>query len=140
MTDSGQGKEDAAGQRDTGKSGGSGSVINASGRRRPRVHEPEADRKKEPAGLDFLADIPLKLNVVLATTTMPLGEIISLETDSIVQLEKPSGDPVDILIEDQPLGKGEVIVLHEKLRVRILEVTPPASTEKQTRSKRSKKK
>jgi flagellar motor switch protein FliN/FliY len=140
MTDSEQRKDDAAKRGRAGKSGGTGTVINASAGRRPRVHEPVTDRKKEPVGLDFLGDIPLKLNVVLATASMPLGEIVSLEADSIVQLEKPSGDPVDILIEDQPLGKGEVIVLHEKLRVRILEVTPPASLERETRSRRSKRK
>ena len=107
------------------ESSDSGAIIDAAARRRPRLHGAEADHRKEEATLDFLADIPLKMNVVLGGTTMSLGEIIALESDSIVQLDKPSGDPLDVYVGNQRLGTGEVIVLHEKVRIRILEVTPP---------------
>ena len=99
-------------------------IIDATAQRRSRVHEPEPDRRKGVAGVGFLEDVPLKVNVVLAQTTMPLGEILALGTDSVVQLDKPSGDPVDIYIENQKLGRGEVIVLQEKLRIRVIEITP----------------
>ncbi|UCD58563.1 MAG: FliM/FliN family flagellar motor switch protein [Candidatus Hydrogenedentota bacterium] len=104
-----------------------GAIIDASGHRRPRIHRPEADYRTGAAGFDFLTDVPLKVNVVLAETTMPLGEILALEVSSVVQLDKLSGEPLDIYVEDQKLGKGEVIVLQEKLRIRVLEVTPPSS-------------
>ncbi len=105
--------------------GKGGEIIDATTRNRPRIHRLGAERRDGGGGLDFLKDVPLKLNVVLAQTTMQLGEVIALEADSIVQLDKPSGDPVDIYIEDQKLGRGEVVVIHEKLRIRILEITPP---------------
>jgi flagellar motor switch protein FliN/FliY len=128
-----------------------GEVIDAAARTRPRIHsadavepgiesEPSAtaelgtdadlkaktEYEKEVEGLNFLSDVPLRLNMVLGETTMSLGEVIALEGDSIVQLDKPSGDPVDIFVENQKLGTGEVIVLHEKLRIRLLEVTSPS--------------
>ena len=83
-------------------------------------------REARSGDLAFLADVPLRLNIVLGEVTMPLGEVIALETDSIVQLDKLSGEPIDIYVENQKLGKGEVIVLHEKLRVRLVEVTSPS--------------
>jgi flagellar motor switch protein FliN/FliY len=107
-----------------------GVIIDATARRQPRVHEPEPDRRENPEDIDFLSDIPLKLNVVLANTTIPLGDILTLDKDSIVPLDKLSGDPIDIYVENQKLGRGEVIVVHEKLRIRILEITPPFAEQK----------
>ncbi|GAB4333700.1 MAG: hypothetical protein Kow0099_05580 [Candidatus Abyssubacteria bacterium] len=103
-----------------------GMIIDAAARKRPRVRSSERDTGKGPAGLEFLADVPLNVSVVLAHTTMPLGEILALGTDSVVQLDKPSGDPVDIYVGNQRLGKGEVIVLQEKLRIRVIELTTPS--------------
>ena len=107
-----------------------GVIIDATGHGRPHVRDPEPDRQKGGADLAFLKEIPLAINVVLAETTIPLGEVLALETDSILQLDRASGDPVDIYVENQKLGRGEVMVLHEKLRIRILEVTPPRGAEK----------
>ena len=100
-------------------------IIDASARTKPRVHGAEAEESKAVEELSFLGDVPLRLNMVLGEVTMPLGEIIGLEIDSIVRLDKASGDPIDIYVENQKLGKGEVIVLHEKLRIRVLEVISP---------------
>ena len=111
-----------------------GEVIDTAARTRPRIHSAAAAEPEiEIEDLTFLSDISLKLNMVLGEATMSLGEVIALEGDSIVQLNKPSGDPVDIFVENQKLGTGEVIVLHEKLRVRLLEVTSPSREKEEGR-------
>jgi len=107
-----------------------GGVIDASARTRPRVHAASpADSTAEVKALEFLGDVPLTLNMVLGKAKMSLGEVIALETDSIVQLDKPSGEPVDIYVGNQRLGSGEVLVLHEKIRIRLLEVSSPSPEE-----------
>jgi len=126
MTDAADYKSDPSGERIPDDA----EIIDASARTRPRVHAAEAEEPKAIGELSFLGDIPLRLNMVLGEATMPLGEIIALETDSIVQLDKPSGEPIDIYVENQKLGTGEVIVLHEKLRIRVLEVTSPSRESK----------
>lgn len=108
-----------------------GTIINASAQRRPRVHGFEGGQEKGTTGLDFLRDVPLKLHVVLGETTMSLGEVIGLEADSVVQLDKLSGDPIDIYVEDKKLGRGEVVVLHDKIRIRLLEIIPPSESLKE---------
>ncbi len=100
-------------------------IIDASKRTRPRVHGAEADEPEPVEDLSFLGDVSLRLNMVLGEATMPLGEVITLEADSIIQLEKLSGEPIDIYVENQKLGKGEVLVIHEKMRIRVLEITSP---------------
>jgi flagellar motor switch protein FliN/FliY len=107
-----------------------GEFVDASARIRPRIHSSQpVESKIDVEDLDFLGDVPLKLNMVLGEATMSLGEVIALESDSIVQLDKPSGEPVDIYVEDQLLGSGEVLVLHEKIRIRLLEVASPTIEE-----------
>jgi flagellar motor switch protein FliN/FliY len=112
-------------------------IIDAAAHSRPRVHGLESELQEGTAGIDFIKDLPLKLEVILGETTMSLGEIIALETDSIVQLEKLSGDPIDIYVEDQQLGRGEVIVLHEKIRIRLLEITPSSEDWKDSQPKKT---
>lgn len=119
------------GEKPPSKRPDSGVIIDAAAHRTPRVQGPETGPKGA-AGLDFLSDVPLKLSVVLANTTMPVGEVLALGTDSVVQLDKPSGDPVDIYVGNRRLGKGEVVVLQEKLRIRVLEITPPLSVSHMT--------
>lgn len=104
----------------------SGTIIDAASSRRLRLHKTDGESASQtPVDLAFLADVPLNMSIVLAETKMPVRELLALSTDSVVQLDKLSGDPVDIYVEDQKLGKGEVIVLQEKLRIRILEIAPP---------------
>lgn len=114
-----------------------GTIINAAAHSRPRIHEFDSESRKGAAGIDFVNDIPLKLEVILGETTMSLREISALEAGSIVQMGKPSGDPMDIYVEDQKLGRGEVIVLHEKIRIRLLEITPSSEDWEKSKPKKT---
>jgi flagellar motor switch protein FliN len=122
MTDEPGGKEAPNGAQSSEGRG----IIDASARTRPRIHRSDESGPEEAEELSFLSDVPLKLNVLIGDAAMTLGELMALDSDSTVQLDKPSGEPVDIYIENQKLGKGEVIVLHEKLRIRVLEITSPS--------------
>ncbi len=114
-----------------------GVIIDATSHRKSRLHQPDAEQDKGPADFDFLADVPLRVNVVLAGATLQVGEILTLGVDSVVQLDKPSGDPVDIYVENQKLGRGEVMVIQEKLRIRVLEIMAPFSGPGQSTSEKS---
>jgi len=109
------------------KSQSAGAIIDAASSHKSRLSRAaDAGPNDTSIGLEFLADVNLKISVVLAETKMPMRELLALGNESVVQLNKLSGEPVDLYLEDQKLGKGEVIVLQEKLRIRLLEVTPPS--------------
>ncbi len=114
-----------------------GVVIDATSHRRSRLLQTEIERDKGPADIDFLTDVPLKVNVVLAAATLQVGEILTLGIDSVLQLDKPAGDPVDIYVENQKLGRGEVMVIQEKLRIRVIEITSPFSSAGESPSEKS---
>jgi flagellar motor switch protein FliN/FliY len=67
-------------------------------------------------------DISINLTTDLGQTTLTTGEIIKLKKGSIIDLQKPAGESVEIFINNKIVGKGEVMVYEENLAVRINEI------------------
>ncbi len=80
-----------------------------------------------PAGgnIGLLLDVPLKLTVELGRTTKLVKEILALAPGSVVELDKLAGEAVDILVNEKPIAKGEVVVIDENFGVRITEILNP---------------
>jgi flagellar motor switch protein FliN/FliY len=53
---------------------------------------------------------------------MPIKEILDLGPGSIVELDKLAGEPVDILVNNKLIAKGEVVVIDESFGVRITDI------------------
>ncbi len=72
--------------------------------------------------IGLILDIPLQITVELGRTKMTIKELLRLGEGSIVELPVPAGDPLDILVNQKPIAKGEVVVVNEKYGVRILSI------------------
>lgn len=72
--------------------------------------------------LDMLLDIPLKVTVELGRTKRTVKDILNLTTGSIVELDKLAGEPVDVLVNEKLIAKGEVVVIDENFGVRITDI------------------
>ena len=57
---------------------------------------------------------------------MNIEEILHLGPGSVVELDKLAGEPVDVLVNDKMIAKGEVVVLDDRFGVRITDVLSPA--------------
>jgi flagellar motor switch protein FliN/FliY len=75
--------------------------------------------------LDSLLDVPIDISVEIGRTKMTIGELLSLSKGSIVELKKTAGEAVDIYVNGKLLGKGEVIVVNERLGVRVVKIIAP---------------
>ncbi|GGK13691.1 flagellar motor switch phosphatase FliY [Caldalkalibacillus thermarum] len=75
-----------------------------------------------PKNLDLLLDIPLQVTVELGRTKRTIKEILELSPGSILELDKLAGEPVDILINNKPIAKGEVVVIEENFGVRVTDI------------------
>jgi flagellar motor switch protein FliN/FliY len=67
----------------------------------------------------LLVDVPLQLNVELGKVRMMIKEILELGVGSIIELDRLAGEPVDIMLNNKLLAKGEVVVIDENLGVRL---------------------
>jgi flagellar motor switch protein FliN/FliY len=74
----------------------------------------------------LLGDVQLKVQVLLGKSKMPVEDILQLGSGSVVELDKLAGDPLDILVNDRLVAKGEVLVLNENFCIRITDIVPPS--------------
>ena len=73
-------------------------------------------------GLGFVLDVPVELTVEIGRKTMKIAEVIALGPGSIIELDKPSGEPLDVLLNDKLVARGEAVVIGDRYGVRITEV------------------
>ena len=82
-----------------------------------------------PTALSMLNDVQLQVKVELGRTRMYVEDVLRLNADSVVELDKAAGDPVDIYVNDRHVARGEVLVVNENFCVRVSEIIRPISPE-----------
>jgi len=80
----------------------------------------------EGPNIDLLLDVELPITVRIGTTDMRLIDIMKLGLGSIIELEKLVDDPVEVLVNDKLVARGEVVVCDNNFAVRITEVQSKA--------------
>ena len=75
--------------------------------------------------LDFILDIPLKITVELGRTKMAVRDILQLAQGSVVELSKFVGKPLEVLVNDKLIARGEVVVVNEKFGIRLTDIISP---------------
>ncbi|MCE3009496.1 MAG: flagellar motor switch protein FliN [Proteobacteria bacterium] len=93
-----------------GGGGGSGSGGTPDG-------DPASDRN-----LQLILDIPLRVTVELGRTKMPVSELLNLGQGSVIELNKLAGEPMEVLVNDKLIARGEAVVVNEKFGVRLTDI------------------
>lgn len=88
--------------------------------------QPPQLEEEEAHNLNLLMDIPLEVTVELGRTTREVREILEMSGGSIIELDKLAGEPVDILVNNRHIAKGEVVVIDENFGVRITDILSQA--------------
>jgi flagellar motor switch protein FliN/FliY len=77
------------------------------------------------SNLDRILDIPLVLSAQLGSTRMLIKDLLQLGPGSIVELEKLAGEPLEVLVNERLVARGEVVVVNEKFGIRLTDVISP---------------
>jgi flagellar motor switch protein FliN/FliY len=72
--------------------------------------------------LDLLMNVRLKVTAELGTCKMLVRDILKLGSGSIVELDRVAGGPVDLLVNDRLVARGEVVAIDENFGVRVTEL------------------
>ncbi len=72
--------------------------------------------------MDFLADVPLTIQVVLGGSMVSVKDLIQLQKGSVIELEKLAGEPLDVHLNGQSIAKGEVVVINDKYGIRLTDI------------------
>jgi flagellar motor switch protein FliN/FliY len=73
-------------------------------------------------GIGLLSDVELQVKIELGRTRKTVEEVLALSTGSVVELDRLAGDPVDILVNERLVARGEVLVLNDNLCIRVNEI------------------
>lgn len=75
--------------------------------------------------LDFLLDVSLNLSVNIGSTRMLIKDLLQLGQGSIIELNKIAGEPMDVLVNDRLIARGEVVVVNDKFGIRLTDIMSP---------------
>ena len=76
-------------------------------------------------GIDLLYDVELEVTLRFGAREMLLHEIMDLGPGDVVQLDRHVTDPVDLLVGDKIVARGEVVLVSGKFGLRVTEVAEP---------------
>ena len=81
--------------------------------------------------LEFILDIPLQVSVELGRTQILINDLLKLGQGSVIELAKLAGEPMEVLVNQKLLARGEVVVVNEKFGIRLTDVISPLERIKQ---------
>ncbi len=75
--------------------------------------------------IKFLEDVPLIVIAEIGRTEIDVQNVLNLKKGNLVVFDKIVGEPMDIVVGDRLMARGEIVVVNERYGVRISEVTRP---------------
>ncbi len=75
--------------------------------------------------LNLILDIPLKVTVELGRSKMVVSDLLNLGQGSVIELSKLAGEPLEVLVNDKLVARGEAVVVNEKFGVRLTDIISP---------------
>ncbi|SRR5579885_1987287 len=78
-----------------------------------------------PAPLNRLLDVSVTVTAELGRVTLPIAEVLKLGVGSVVELDRPVSEPVDLMVQGVLLARGEVVVVDDRFAIRIKEIAEP---------------
>lgn len=75
--------------------------------------------------IDLILDIRLTLTARLGQVEMPVADILKLAPGSVIDIDRFADEPVELVVNDRPIARGEIVVVQENFGVKITEIISP---------------
>lgn len=72
--------------------------------------------------LGLLRDVEVEVTLEIGRKRMKIGELLRLGTGQTLELDKPAGEPLEIVVNGRLIGRGEAVVLGDRYGLRITEI------------------
>jgi flagellar motor switch protein FliN/FliY len=76
--------------------------------------------------LDVVLDIPVTLSMEVGRSKLSIRNLLQLNQGSVVELNRATGEPLDVYVNGTLVAHGEVVVVNEKFGIRLTDVISPA--------------
>ena len=75
--------------------------------------------------ISSFTDIPQTVICELGRSWMLINDLLQLGQGSVIELTKLVGEPLEVLINEKLVARGEVVVVNEKFGVRLTDIVTP---------------
>jgi len=82
----------------------------------------EEESTGDTTNLEIILNLDLEIRVELGKTTATVRDVLEMGPGSVLELQKLNGEPVDLLVNQRPFSKGEMIVIGENFGVRVTDI------------------
>lgn len=96
--------------------------LNLSAINEPEIHA-EAVAAQPQKDLSFFGKIPVKVTLEVASTEIPLKDLMDIDASSVITLDKIAGEPLDVKVNGALFAKAEVVVVNGNYGLRIVELS-----------------
>nr|WP_320113755.1 flagellar motor switch protein FliN [uncultured Desulfuromonas sp.] len=76
--------------------------------------------------LELLLDIPLDVSVEVGRTKILVRELLQMDEGYVIELGKNANEPLDVYVNSRLIARGEVVLVDDKLGLRLTDVISPA--------------
>ncbi len=83
------------------------------------------DELKMDLKLKLVLDFPLEVSVRLGETQRTIGQLLNLTVGTVIELENPIEEPVELVVNGKPFAEGEVITIGEVFGIRLQNIIHP---------------
>jgi flagellar motor switch protein FliN/FliY len=73
--------------------------------------------------LDVLLDLEMPVTVRIGSAEMTFGDVMGLNTGSLVEFDGDADAPVEVLVNDRVVARGEMVMVQGNYGVRITEIS-----------------
>ena len=76
-------------------------------------------------GLGFLNDVGMRVAVEFGRATTTIRKMLAYQKGSVIELEKMSGEPLDVRLNGKLVARGEAVIVNDRFGVRVTEIISP---------------
>jgi len=88
---------------------------------------PPTSQAARPGHVDVLLDVKMSVEVRLGRVETQVRDLLQLGPGSVLKLDKPVGEPVDLYLGGVPFAKAQIVIVGDRLGVKVQEILPPRS-------------
>ena len=82
-----------------------------------------AEQNKEDFdNISKVANVEVKLSAILGRTKLSLRDAVEFDSGSVIMLDKPNSEPVDIFVNDVLIARGKIVAIEDTYGVKIVEI------------------
>jgi flagellar motor switch protein FliN/FliY len=75
-----------------------------------------------PSNLEMFLDVPVGVTVQLGSCQVSMRDVLQLNSGTVLELDKLADSPVDVLVNDRLVARGEVVVVENRFGIKITEM------------------